>query len=169
SDGSSLRVSSPPSGNGRTSASATGGGGALLGSVSEPSATVNINPTVKAHVSGNTGTGMIAGDLWIMSLIGTNASAWTDDGSRGIVAVPDVDSEISGTDNNTAFIGKDTFGAGIGGDAANSHTSQVDGGGGTLKVGRNVRIEATSSLNSSNGAKSDSGGGLDFSHATASG
>src|SRR5262249_4084107 len=85
-DGTSLRVASPPSGNGQTSASATGGGGALFGSISEPTATVHINPSAKAHISANTGSGMIGGDLWVMSVIGTNVSANTENGSGGIVA-----------------------------------------------------------------------------------
>src|SRR5262249_13001562 len=91
---------------------------------------------------------------------------WTENGSGGLVAVPSVDSEIGGTDNTTAFIGKNTFGAGIGGDTAPS-TAQVDATGITLTVGGNVRLDASTNLHSENGAKSDSGGGPDKSGADA--
>ena len=48
----------------------------------------------------------------ITSNVATNAQRRRENGSGGLVAVADVDSDINGTDNNTAFIGADFVGGG---------------------------------------------------------
>ena len=167
SDTTSLRVSHPPTGDGTSSATATGGGGGGI-DVSEPSATVNIGPTLKAYVAAKTIN--IGGDLWIQTNGVTRSSAYTENGSGGLVSIPSVDSEIGGTDNNLAGIGDFSSVGSITGDTSScpaTCTAQVDASNMTLTVGGNVRIEALTSLNSSVDAKSDSGGGFDGSDATA--
>ena len=160
-DDTSLRTASPPSGDGQTSASAVGGGGAAI-DVSEPTAKVYIDPTVKAYVAAMSAT--IGGDLWITSSVATNSSAYSENGSGGLVSIPSVHSEINGTDNNTSFIGADFGGSGIAGDLS---SPQVDATGVSLTVTGNVKLEATTRLTSSVDAKSDSGGGFDASSAYA--
>ena len=162
-DTTSLRGAHPPVGDGKSGASATGGGGSI-GDVSEPSATVNIGPSLKAYVAATTIT--IGGDLWITTNLVTNTSAWTENGSGGLVSIPSVDSEISGTDNNTAGIGDFSSIGGISTDTSPS-TSQVNASNVTINAGGNVKIDAHTSLNSDAGAKSDSGGGFDDSNADA--
>ena len=158
-DDTSLRAASPPSGDGQTSAVAQGGGGAAI-DVAKPTATVDISPTVKAYVAAASAT--IGGDLWITSNVYTNSSAYTENGSGGLVSIPSVESDIGGTDNNSSFIGADFAGVGIGGDSA---TPQVDASNVTIIVAGNIKIEATTRLTSSADAKSDSGGGFDDSNA----
>src|SRR5262249_17441971 len=145
------------------SASGTGGGGSI-GDVSEPEATVNISPSLKAYVAAQTLT--IGGDLWITTNLRTNTSAYTENGSGGVVSIPSVDSEIGGTDNNTAGIGDFSGVSGIGSDPG-AKTAQVDASNMTINAGGNIKIEASSSLNSDAKAKSDSGGGFDDSNADA--
>ena len=95
--------------------------------------------------------------MTITSNVTTNASSSTGNGSGGVIAVADVDSDISGTDNNSAFVGAD-FGSAIAGDSA---TPQVDGTGITIKAGGNIKIAATTFLTTSISADTDSGGGFD--------
>ena len=158
SDGSSLRAASPPSGTGDTSASARGGGGGL-GDFSFPGATTNVNPTVKSYVAGSLDVG---GDVTVTSNITTNATASTENGSGGAIAVADVESDIKGTDNNSAFIGADFAGNGISGDPA---TPKIDAGGITIKAGGNIKVSATTFLSTSISADTDGGGAFDASHA----
>ncbi len=157
-DGSSIRAAAPPSGDGKTSSSARGGGGGL-GDFSFPGATTTISPTAKAYLAATTVT--IGGDLTITSLLNTNVTSSTENGSGGAIAVADVESDIIGTDNNTAFIGKD-FGSGITQDKA---TPQVDATGITVNAGGNIRIAATTFLQSSISSSTDGGGAFDASHA----
>ena len=158
-DDTSLRAASPPSGDGQTSATAVGGGGAAI-DVAKPTAKVDISPTVKAYVAAGSAT--IGGDLWITSSVATNSSAYTENGSGGLVSIPSVESDINGTDNNTSFIGADFSSGGIGGD---NPVPQVDGTNINLTVAGNIKIEAKTKLTSSSDAKSDSGGGFDDSNA----
>ena len=171
-DGSSLRGVSPPSGDGQTSASATGGGGAAI-DVSVPTARVVVNPTVKSYVAASTVT--VGGDFWVTSNLATNTRANTQNGSGGLVSIPDVDSSIvgdgdnsgvPGTHNNTSFVGADFGGDGISGDTAPG-TSQVDASGITITAGGNVKLMATTFITSSIRAHTDSGGAGDFSNASA--
>ncbi|HEX4526566.1 MAG TPA: hypothetical protein VH108_07475, partial [Gaiellaceae bacterium] len=176
-DGSSLRISHPPTGNGSSDATATGGGGSGI-DVSEPTAKVRIGPNVKAYVAADSIT--TGGDLWITTNLVTRSSAWTENGSGGLVSIPSVESRIGwtdggntcgsdtrcGTDNNVAGIGDFSGITGISADTSSS-TSQVDASNVTINAGGNIKIEADSSINSENGAKSDSGGGFDDSSATA--
>ena len=161
SDGTSLRAASPPSGDGQTSATGVGGGGAAI-DVTEPTARVSVDPTVKSYLAATTAT--IGGDLWITSNVHTNTYAYTENGSGGLVSLPSVRSEITGTDNNTAFIGANFGGSGISGD---SGSVQVDASNMAITVAGNIKIEATTALTSFADAKSDSGGGFDDSDAIA--
>ena len=163
-DTSSLRGAHPPVGDGKSSASGTGGGGSI-GDVSEPEATVNISPSLKAYVAAKTVT--IGGDLWITTNLKTNTSANTENGSGGVVSIPSVDSEISGTDNNTAGIGDFSGISGIDGSDPSAKSAKVDASGVTINAGGNIKIQADSSLNSYAHANSDSGGGFDDSNADA--
>ncbi|HET7128249.1 MAG TPA: hypothetical protein VFJ93_04150, partial [Gaiellaceae bacterium] len=162
-DTSSLRAAHPPVGDGKSSASGTGGGGSI-GDVSEPSATVNISPNIKAYVAANTIN--IGGDFWITTFLNTNTSAYTENGSGGLVSIPSVDSEIGGTDTNVAGIGDFSSINSIADDASPS-TAHVDASNMTITAGGNVKIDAHTSLNNNNDAKSDSGGGFDDSNADA--
>jgi hypothetical protein len=159
-DGTSLRQSSPPSGVGQTGASAIGGGGAAI-DVSEPTATVTVGPLVKSYIAGSVDAG---GDVKITSQLATNSTANTENGSGGLVSIPSTSSNISGTDNNSTFIGANFLGDGIGGDTPGS--AQVDGGGITIKAGGNILLQPRTFLKSSIRSKSDSGGGFDDSSAS---
>src|SRR5581483_7773419 len=171
-DGSSIRGSSPPSGNGETSASAGGGGGAAI-AVAVPTSRVVVNPTVKSYVAASTVT--VGGDFWVTSNVATRTHANSENGSGGLVAIPDVDASIvgdgdnkgvPGAHNNTSFIGADFGSDGITGDTAPG-TAQVDGSGITIVAGGNVKLMATTFITSSIRAHTDSGGAGDFSNASA--
>ena len=151
--------SAPPSGNGITSASATGGGGSIA-DISQPTANLNIGPLVKAYIAGSINVG---GDVNLTSNVTTHSEGYTENGSGGIISIPSVDTETGGTDNNTAFIGKDFAPDGITGDGVTA----VDGGGILIIAAGNIKILATTYLQAKVGAKSDSGGGFDASDADA--
>ena len=148
-DGTSLRTASPPPGDGLTSSSARGGGGGGI-SVREPSARTTISPTAVASFAG---VAVVGGDVTISSQVGTNGTASTSNGSGGFVSVANVNSQLNGTNTTSAYVGVDPNP--LTGDSA---TVQVDGAGTSITAGGNVRVLATTLLQTNVSANSDSGG-----------
>ena len=169
-DGSSLRGSSPPSGDGETSASAERR--RRRGDRRQrPDGRGQHQPDREGRTSRRT-TVTIGGDFFVTSSLSTKTHANTENGSGGLVAIPDVDSSIVGTDNNSRIHRQHDLhrrasaAHGIEGDDGPG-TAQVDGTGITITAGGNVKLAATTFITSSIRAHTDSGGAGDFSNASA--
>ncbi|MGH3304329.1 MAG: hypothetical protein ACRDOK_22155 [Streptosporangiaceae bacterium] len=163
-DGSSLRALSSPSGDGITSSSAQGGNGGGI-SVSVPTATTNVKPTVVVYVDAtsitagwNGSTLTTAGDVSITSSVSTHATSSTQNGSGGFIAIPSVSSNINGSAVDTALIGDGSSYPTISGDDTSG--PQVNATDVSISVGGNITVAAQQ--NTAISADTFSGGLGDF-------
>jgi hypothetical protein len=142
--GVSLRLISPPPGNGVSAASAGGGEGGVVASA-DPYAETDATPTVQAFVAAhqlNAG-----GDVVITTFSTASTSAHGDNAGGGVIFGGSVTAETSYQTNNAAFVGTD-------------NGSGIDGGGVQITAGGHFRLAAVSSLQQTNVSTNSDGGGF---------
>jgi hypothetical protein len=142
--GVSLRIISPPPGNGISASSAEGGAGGIVAS-SSPSAQTNVTATVDAYDAAR--SLYVGGNLSITTDSTANTSAHGDTAGGGLVASNSVTAVTKFVDNNSTFIGA-------------PQGSGINGAGVQVTVGGLFRLEADSSLAETNVSTNSNGGGF---------
>ena len=164
SGGVSLRLVTPPSGTGQSSATAEGGSGGVVG-VSIPTANLTLTPTVNAYV--NAGKVTSGGNVTIASESIGNSNAYANNGGGGGIYVASSTATTSFTNNNTASIGSNAQITALGNFALTSDTqlttsmASYSDGGGLVAV-----IEADDTANATSTTSVTVGTGVTISGAT---
>ena len=162
--GVSLRQVSPPIGDGQSSSSARGAGGAFA-DVQVPQATANFFADVQASIDADRVRS--AGDVSITTLSAASVSSFGNSRSGGFVQVGVVDASVDYNSRNNAFVGHAAPGIQVRDIADEGAAPQVNASGVTIEAAGDFRMASVTDVITSATASGKGGGFISVSDAEA--